>query len=575
MLGKLFKALRSAAAAPSAEAGANAFNETGLSAWQRGDLAAAERAFRAALAADPRFAPAYGNLGMVVWDQRRLDEGLALLRRGVEIDPEHFGVRLNLATALVVGNLHEEAIHHYGEVLRRRPSHPHATANLLKPLLDTCRWTDAERLVGTLVERWRSAATADVLDAMTPFTSLLVDVPQAMRRDIARRYAQRVAERAAALTPVMRRPRPPGARLRIGYASADFHDHATMHLMAGVLEKHDRDRFEIHAYSWGIDDASACRARVRAAIEHFHDVRTLSHEALAQRIADDGIDLLVDLKGYTGESRPEVMALRPAAVQVHWLGYPGTLAAPFIDALIADRVIVPPGDEAGYGERVPRLPDCYQPNDGKQPIAAATPSRAECGLPERGFVFASFNKHYKIERATFAAWMRILQAVPGAVLWLLGGHGEKALRRAAAEAGVDPARLVFAPKRSKPEHLARHAVADLFLDTRTCNAHTTAADALWAGLPLLAWPGDAFAGRVAASLLHAVGLPELVMRDGETYERTAIELAHTPARLAALREKLAANRLTTPLFDTARFTRNIEEAYLTLAKGRDASTEPV
>jgi predicted O-linked N-acetylglucosamine transferase (SPINDLY family) len=575
MLGRLIRALRgedtAAPAKENAPAGstekddATARNEAGLAAWHRGDLAAAERELRAAIAADAGFAPAYGNLGMVVWDQRRLDEGLAILRKGVEVDPEHVGVRLNLANALTVGNLHGEAIHHFAEVLQRRPAHPQATANLLKPLLDTCRWDDAERIVGTLIGRWRAAPSSDVLDAMTPFTSLLVDVPQAMRLDLARRYAERVAERAAALRPVRRPPRSAGGRLRIGYASADFHEHATMHLMAGVFEAHDRERFEIHAYSWGIDDGSDSRTRVRAAIEHFHDVRALSHEAIAQRIADDGIDVLVDLKGYTGESRPEVMALRPAPMQVNWLGYPGTMAAPFIDWLIADGVIVPPGEEAGYGERIARLPHCYQPNDRAQAIDPHVPARAECGLPEKGFVFASFNKHYKIERETFATWMRILAAVPDAVLWLLGGHGEKALRRAAADAGVDPTRVVFAAKAPKPRHLARHALADLFLDTRTCNAHTTASDALWAGLPLLAWPGDAFAGRVAASLLHAIGLPELVMSDGAAYERTAISLAHDPARLAALRAKLAANRLTTPLFDTARYTRDLEAAYENMA----------
>jgi predicted O-linked N-acetylglucosamine transferase (SPINDLY family) len=566
MLGKLIRSLRGEAAAPTRKSGvAEAHNEAGLAAWHRGDLAAAERELRAALGADPGFAPAYGNLGMVVWEQRRLDEGLALLRKGVETDPEHVGVRMNLAMALTIGNLHQEAIHHYAEVLRRRPSHPQATANLLKPLLDTCDWANAERVVAQLVERWRTAGTDDVLDSITPFASLLVNVPQAMRRDIAARYAARVAERAAALRPVARRPRPPGARLRVGYASADFHEHATMHLMAGLFEAHDRDRYEVHAYSWGIDDGSACRARVRAAIEHFHDVRALPHDAIAQRIADDGIDVLVDLKGYTGESRPEIMALRPAPVQVNWLGYPGTMAAPFIDWLVADGVLVPPGDEAGYGERVLRLAGSYQVNDRAQAIAPAAPSRAEYGLPESAVVFACFNKHYKIERPVYAAWMRILAAVPEAVLWLLGGHGEKALRRAAVAAGIDPVRIVFAHKKPKPEHLARHRLADLFLDTPTCNAHTTASDALWAGLPLLAWPGDAFAGRVASSLLHAVGLPELVMADGEAYERTAIELARDRARLAALRARLAQNRLTAPLFDTPRFARGLEAAYLAMA----------
>ena len=565
MLGRLLKSLRAAGASASAGGGAAERNEAGLAAWQRGDLAAAEREFRAALAADPGFAPAYGNLGMVVWDQRRLDEGLAILRRGVEIDRAHVGIRINLANALVIGNQHAQAIEHYAEVLRRRPGHPQATANLLKPLLDTCRWDEAERLVGGLVERWRAAPDDAVLDAITPFNTLLVELPQAMRLDVARRYAGRVAARAASLQQVVRAPRPAGGRLRIGYASADFHDHATLHLMAGLFEAHDRDRFEIHAYSWGIDDASAYRARVRAAIEHFHDVRGLGHDALAQRIADDGIDILVDLKGYTGESRAEVFALRPAPVQVNYLGYPGTMGAPFIDWMIADAVVVPADTEGTYAERVARLPGCYQANDRLQPIAGRASTRAQWRLPQDAVVFACFNKHHKIERATFAAWMRILAAVPHAVLWLLGGHGKEALRGAAQAAGIDPTRIVFADKAPKPEHVERHRVADLFLDTRTYNAHTTASDALWGGLPLLTWPTDAFAGRVAGSLLHAVGLPELVVADGEAYERTAVELARDPQRMAALRAKLAANRLATPLFDTAGFTRGLEEAYAALA----------
>lgn len=553
MLRTLFRSLRGKPVAAS--------NEAGISAWQRGDLAGAEREFRAAIAAQPDYAPAYGNLGMVVWEQRRLDEGLTTLRKAVELDSEHIGVRINLANALAIGNAHAEAIHHYREVLRRRPGHPQATANLLKPLLDCCDWAGSERLVGDLVQRWRRAPSDDILASIAPFTSLLVDLPQAMRLAIARRYGEKVAAYANTLERPRRHPRPASGRLRVGYVSADFHDHATAHLMAGVFEHHDRDRFEFHAYSFGIDDRSDYRRRIVAGFEHFHDVRAWTHADIARRIAADGIDVLVDLKGYTGESRPEILALRPAPVQVNYLGYPGTMGAPFIDFIIADGTLIPPGDEPGYGETVIRLPDSYQANDDRQPIAQAAPTRAELGLPDAACVLASFNKHYKIERPVFEAWLRILEAVPGAVLWLLGGHGERALQRAAADRGIDPARVVFARKLPKPQHLARHAAADLFLDTHTCNAHTTAADALWAGLPLLAWPGEGFAGRVSASLLRAVELPELVMSSLEAYEHTAIALAHEPERLAALKAKLAESRPRASLFDTARFTRHLEAAY--------------
>jgi protein O-GlcNAc transferase len=279
------------------------------------------------------------------------------------------------------------------------------------------------------------------------------------------------------------------------------------------------------------------------------------------RSARDAIDILVDMKGYTGESRPEIFALRAAPIQVSYLGYPGSMGAAFIDYIVADRHVIPDADRRWFSERVVRMPWSYQVNDDRQPTAEETPSRLACGLPASGFVFCSFNKHYKIDRALFDAWMRILGAVPGSVLWLLGGHGEKRLRQAAGARGIDPARLVFAGKQPKPEHLARHRLADLFLDTHHVNAHTTAADALWVGLPLLTAPGPSFAGRVAASLLHAVGMPELAAPDLAAYERRAIELARAPAELANLRARLDAARRTSPLFDTARFARDLERAY--------------
>lgn len=568
MLKRLLQSLRRDYATPRPADTAAVLNEAGISAWHRGDLATAERELRAAIGANAAFAAAYGNLGMVVWEQRRLDEGLALLRRAVALDPDHIGVRINLANALAIGNVHEEALAHYREALRRRPGHPLAIANALKPMLDTCDWNGVEAVVRELVERWRTDPGGPVLDCITPFVSCLVDVPQAMRLDVARRYGEQVVGQVADLPrPTQAARRRPG-RLRIGYASADFHDHATAHLTSGLFEHHDRARFEVHAYSFGIDDGSDCRKRLVAAFEHFHDVRPLAHVAVAQRIAADGIDILVDLKGYTGEGRPEILALRPAPVQVNWLGYPGTMAAPFVDYVFADEILIPPGEERWYGEQVVRLPDSYQANDDRQPIAEDVPSRAELGLPDAAFVFVCFNEQCKIERDMFRCWMRILAAVPDSVLWLLSGHGDATLKRAAGAHGVDPGRIVFAPRRPKRDHLARHRAADLFLDTHTCNAHTTASDALWAGLPLLAWPAEGFAGRVSASLLHAIGLPELVTADSESYERAAVALAREPERLAALRARLAEHRLRWPLFDTARFARNLEAAYLAVWERR-------
>jgi predicted O-linked N-acetylglucosamine transferase (SPINDLY family) len=564
MLRRLFQAMRDDAGKARA-CSAAARNEAGLAAWHRGDLANAETELRAALDADPGFAPAYGNLGMVLWEQRRIDEGLATLRRGVEIDPAHPGVRINLANALAIGGVPGEALVHYRDVLRREPHHALATANALKPMLDVCDWNGADALVEGLVARWRTDPADGVRDCLTPFLSQLVNVPQDMRLDIARHHSRLVVAEVGRLPSPPRSRRPPGGRLHIGYLSADFHDHATAHLAAGVFEHHDRERFEVHAYSFGIDDGSALRRRLIAAFEHFHDVRPLPHAELARRIAADGIDVLVDLKGYTGEARPQVLALRPAPVQASWLGYPGTMAAPFIDCTIADAVVIPPGAECEYGEPIVRLPDSYQANDDRQPIAPDTPGRTALGLPESAFVFACFNDPYKIDRRVFAAWMRVLAAVPGSVLWLLGGHANDVLQRVAGAAGIDPQRLVFAGRLPKAEHLARHCAADLFLDTHGCCAHTTASDALWAGLPVLACPGEGFASRVSASLLHAVGLGELVSTSAEDYERRAIALAADRGSLDALRARLEHNRTRLPLFDTARFTRNLEAVYLALA----------
>lgn len=576
MLGRLLASLRgkrgSVAAAPAPTPGPEDLNAAGVAALQHGDLGEAERALRAAIAAAPS-AAAHANLGIVLWETRRHDEAAAHLRAAVALEPGHPGHRVNLANALAAGNLLPEAIVEYREALRIAPRHPRATAGLAKPLLDVCDWEGVIALLGDLVGRWRAGDPA-AADSLTPFISLLVELPQPMRRDIAARHAARVAARVARLSRPAHAVSRRDGRLRLGYLSADFRDHAVAQLAAGLFEQHDRGRFEVHAYSIGADDGSSCRRRIETAFEHFHDVRAMSYEAVARRIAADGIDILVDLGGYTADSRPEILALRPAPIQVNWLGFPGTMAADFVDYIVADGAIIRRGEDEGYGERVVRLPHSYQANDDRQEIATEAPTREACGLPERGVVLACFNKHNKIERDVFALWMRVLAAVPESVLWLLGGPGETRLKAEAAARGIDPGRLRFAGKLPKPQHLARHRHADLFLDTRTYNAHTTASDALWAGVPVLTCPGDAFAGRVAASLLQAVGLSELVTPSLAAYEEAAIRLARDKARLADLRARLVANLRRTPLFDTEGFARSLEAACLAMHERRVAGLPP-
>jgi predicted O-linked N-acetylglucosamine transferase (SPINDLY family) len=333
--------------------------------------------------------------------------------------------------------------------------------------------------------------------------------------------------------------------------------------MANLFERHDRSRFEITGISFGADDGSDIRARVVAAFDSFHDVRDLADRDVARLMAGMEIDIAVDLQGYTRNARPGILRHRPAPIQVSYLGYPGTMGAEFIDYIIADAVVVPVGEERFYAEKLVRLPDCCQVNDSRRAISDNVPTRAEVGLPEQGFVFCNFGGSDKITAAVFDVWIRLLAAVEGSVLWLLedndGATGN--LRRAATAYGIDPARLVFAKRAEHPDHLARHRLADLCLDTLPCNAHAAGSDALWAGLPILTCRGDTFAGRVGASLLQSVGLPELITSSLTDYAALALWLAQDPALLDEIRKRLAENRLSRPLFDTDLSRRHIEIAY--------------
>jgi predicted O-linked N-acetylglucosamine transferase (SPINDLY family) len=355
-------------------------------------------------------------------------------------------------------------------------------------------------------------------------------------------------------------------RIRIGYVSADFRNHPVGRLAVGLFEAHDKSRFVTIALSLGPDDGSDLHRRIKSAFEDFVDVRNRSDADLAAIIRRREIDILVDLMGFTLAGRSGVLARRAAPVQVNFLGYPATMGADWVDYIIADRTIIPAEHFQSYGERVVWLPDSYQANDDKSPIAEHVPTRSECGLPETAFVFCCFNNTFKINPQIFDIWMRLLAATANSVLWLLETNpaATRNLRREAERRGIDAGRLIFAPRIAVADHLARHRQADLFLDTLPYNAHTTASDALWAGLPLVTCRGETFAGRVAASLLKAAGLPELIATSLDDYEALALKLAHDPTLLGEIKEKLRRNRDRYPLFDTARFTRHIESAYETM-----------
>src|SRR5439155_21761581 len=358
----------------------------------------------------------------------------------------------------------------------------------------------------------------------------------------------------------------PHTKIRLGYLSGEFRTQATSILMAELFELHDRDRFELVAFDNGWGDASEIRGRIEKAFDEIVDITRLGDLQAATMMQQRQIDILVNLNGYFGRVRQGIFGHRPCPIQVNYLGFPGTLGADYIDYIVADRYVIPPEHAAFYTEKVVHLPDTYQVNDAKRRIAERTPTRAEVELPESGFVFCCFNNNYKITPEMFTIWMRLLSGVAGSVLWLLEDNAavSRNLRREAEQRGVAAERLVFAPRMKLDEHLARHRLADLFLDTLPYNAHTTASVALWAGLPVLTCMGSAFAGRVAGSLLNAVGLPELITHSLEDYEALALQLATTPTLLSAIRAKLAQNRTSYPLFDTERFRRHIESAYLTM-----------
>jgi predicted O-linked N-acetylglucosamine transferase (SPINDLY family) len=391
---------------------------------------------------------------------------------------------------------------------------------------------------------------------LSPFALLAIDATPAQQRRMGERRIAGLTKTLQPLAPAGTRK--PG-RIRVGYLSADFYQHATTVLMTELLERRDTNRFETFLYSHSPDDGSAIGQRVRAACEHFVDINGIGNRGVAQRIRDDGIDVLVDLKGHTRDSRVELMAYRPAPVQACYLGYPATTGAAFIDYFIGDRVTTPIAHAANYSEHIAQLAGCYQPNDAARPLPPCPP-RAELGLPEDAVVLCCFNQAYKLSPHMLDAWARILANAPRAVLWMLAwnAHARANLLRELAARGVAPERLFFAPKRDLAGHIARLRAADLFLDTWPCNAHTTASEALWAGVPVLTVPGPTFASRVAASLVAACGLADLACADVDHYVDLASALANEPATLQGLKSHLDANRRTLPLFDAERLARDLD-----------------
>jgi predicted O-linked N-acetylglucosamine transferase (SPINDLY family) len=531
-------------------------------------------AFRRAIALNPADAMSQTQLAGLLLGAGDWTGAAAAARAAVAGQPPLIKAHLYLAQALRRLGRPEEALDACRQALIMAPDDGEALALLCDLKQQVCDWTGlAAEEARRDTHSWRKGRRIAVFPLLAS-----IDAP-ADHRDCARVWAAGLQPAGAAPAGLATAPVPrkrAGEKLKIGYLSADFRHHAVAMLIAEVFERHDRHKFEVFGYSIGQDDGSAMRRRLAQAFDRFVDLVPLPDEAAARHIASDEIDILIDLNGYTTGARTAILARRPAAIQVNFLGFPATMGASFMDYILVDRFVVPPEAQPFFDEKLVHLPHCYQPNDGQRPLPPAPPSRSDVGLPEQGFVFCCFNTAHKINAAMFDIWMRLLRHVPDAVLWLLEANPAitRHLREEAGARGIDARRLIFAPLVDTERHLARQRCADLFLDTTPYNAHTTASDALWVGLPVLTLAGRAFASRVAGSLLRAVGLPELITASPEEYEALALRLAHEPRLLALYRERLARHRLTTPVFDSARFTRNLETALSRMAALNRAGLSP-
>jgi protein O-GlcNAc transferase len=526
-----------------------------------GNNEAALADYEAVLAGDAGNADTWNGRGALLRTLSRIDEALASFNRALAIDPEFAEALQN--RGLLLWDEKEDypaARADLEQALALEPSRPSLKSNLLHldimMALRDCDWASANAIAETLPALIAGGGS------VPPMMLLSLNGDEMLQLRAARNI---VAERYPTLAPLWKGGTWRHDRIRLGYITSDLGEHPVGAQIAQLIECHDRARFEVIAFATGPDDRSTLRGRLKAGFDRFHDLWGHSAQQTAQFIRAQEVDVLVELNGHTQRGSLDILRRRPAPVQVSWLGYAGTTGAPFIDCLIADRIVAP--NPQAFSERLEYLPDSFFVTDTRRMIGA-TPSRAEAGLPPEGFVFCGFNHVMKFGSESFARWMRILAQVPASVLWLRepGETAKSNLRRAASDHGIAPERLVFAGRVAADIHLARHALAGLFLDILPYNAHATAADALWAGLPVLTCAQGCFAGRVAASLLHAVGLPELVAPTPDDYEAMAVALARDPERLAAIKARLAANRASAPLFDTPRFARNIEAIYERLAR---------
>jgi len=569
-LGRLEEALESQEQALAARpAHAGALINRGNVLVRLGRHAEALASYDAALALAPGAPAALHNRGMALADLGRHEAALASYDAALARRPAHAETLMNRGAALRELGRHEEATAAFEAALGLAPELPYLDGSAFHSRLYCCDWRDYDAAVARLRTATAAGRPADLPFAFKGHTGA-PDLQQAC----ARTYAAHRFPLSA--RPLHRGVRRREGRLRLAYMSSNFRASANAHLMVELLERHDRSRFELFGIALAPTVSDATHRRMRQAFERFVDVGTSGDREAATQLHGLGIDIAVDLRGTSDGGRPGMLAHRPVPVQVNYLGCPGTIGSPAYDYILADRQLIPPEHDGFYDEAIVRLPDCYLPYDTTVRPDSQVPSRAASGLPETGFVFCCFNNGYKIGPAIFDVWMRLLRRVEGSVLWLLEDNpaAVRNLRREAESRGVAAGRLVFAPRAPLDVYLGRHRIADLFVDTLPCSAHTAAADALWAGLPLVTCMQGAFSGRVAGSVLHAAGLPELIAADLADYEALALALATEPGRLAAIRAKLARNRASCPLFDTDRLRRHMERAYLGMWERQEAGLPP-
>ena len=533
----------------------DAYNNMGIAFKDQGKLEEAIVAHSKTLAIKPDYAEAYNNMGIALKDQGKLEEAIEAYSKSLAIKPDYAEAYNNMGIAFQDQGKLEEAIEAYNKALAIKPDYEVATAAKLHKQAHMCNWESMAKDVNLISELGTSE------EHVPPFDLLpLEDAPE---RHLTRSKIYAKANYPQKTLPPKDRPSKRPKRIKIGYFSSDFKEHPVAYLIAKVLEQHNRDQFEVFGYS--IHGSSSCdmRQRLEKAFDSFIDVQGISERDIAHQVRQDEIDIAVDLNGYTQNARTGIFAYRAAPVQINFLGYPGTMGSNFIDYIVADRFLIPDENQKYFNEKQLYLPNTYLPTDNSRELSQKKITRSNMGLPDDAFVFCCFNNNYKITSNEFDIWMRLLAKVENSVLWLRQSNqfSHKNLKSEAQKRNVDPSRLVFADKIPMSEHLARQKFADLFIDTFAFNAHTTAAEALWAGLPVVTKVGLGFAARVAGSLLNAVGLPELITENEKDYEALILELATNPTKLAAIKKKLGNNRFTQPLFNTELYSRHLEDGY--------------